>query len=250
MRVIQCVQGSPEWLLMRSGIPTASEFDKIVTPTGKLSKSSRDYKALLIAERVMQAPITRHISTWMDRGTQFEAEAVQFYEFQKETFTERIGFVTNDAGTIGASPDRWAGDDGQVEIKVPAPNTHMGYYLADKKIDHVREAIQRQLYVNEGLGRAGDYDQALDKELDEAVSCSLAREYKVQTAGQLWITERKWTDLLSYSPDGLPPVFVHLERDEAFIDILAQAVSEFSRDLEETAARLVADGVIVQEIAA
>lgn len=210
MRVIQCVQGSPEWLLMRSGIPTASEFDKIVTPTGKLSKSSRDYKALLIAERVMQAPITRHISTWMDRGTQFEAEAVQFYEFQKDVATERIGFVTNDAGTIGASPDRWAGDDGQVEIKVPAPNTHMGYYL----------------------------DGGLDK------------EYRVQAMGQLWITERKWTDLLSYSPDGLPPVFVHLERDEAFIDILAQAVSEFSRDLEETAARLVADGVIVQGVSA
>jgi hypothetical protein len=30
-------QGSPEWLEARLGIPTASEFDKIITPTGKPS---------------------------------------------------------------------------------------------------------------------------------------------------------------------------------------------------------------------
>jgi len=32
-------QNTPEWLTLRLGIPTASMFDKIVTPAGKFSKS-------------------------------------------------------------------------------------------------------------------------------------------------------------------------------------------------------------------
>lgn len=221
MRVHDVKQNTPEWEFLRAGIPTASAFDKIITPTGKLSKSARDYKAWLLAERVMRKPIETVKSHWMDRGTEFEAEAVSFYEMLRDCSTERIGFVTNDEGTIGASPDRWSGDEGQVEIKVPAPHTHMAYYIAQESL------------------------QNLEK-LKESIATCLATEYKVQTMGQLWITERKWADLLSYSPEGLPPVYVHLKRDEEFISILAQSVTEFSRDLEESAADLVQRGVITK----
>lgn len=210
--------------MLRAGIPTASAFDKIVTPTGKLSKSSRDYKAWLLAERVLRAPISGPKSYFMDRGTEFEAEAVDFYEGIKEVKTKRIGFVTNDAMTVGASPDRWSGEDGQVEIKVPAAWTHMGYFVAQESLSRI--------------------DILTEAQFKEALAGSIAMEYKVQTHGQLWVTERKWADLLSYSPEGLPPVFVHLKRDEEFIAILAQSVSEFSRDLEESAADLVKKGII------
>ena len=46
-------QYSPEWWNVRRGIPTASEFDRILTPaTGKPSKSADGYACQLIGERL------------------------------------------------------------------------------------------------------------------------------------------------------------------------------------------------------
>lgn len=233
-------QNSTEWEMLRAGIPTASAFDKIVTPTGKLSKSARDYRAWLLAERVMRAPIATPKSHFMDRGTEFEAEAVDFYSLVSGKDTTRIGFVTTDDGLIGASPDRWSGADGQVEIKVPAPHTHMAYFMAQCAIDRVSAVLDKCPEDEAALKKLQD-------EYEEAAKNTLAREYRVQTMGQLWVTERDWADLLSYSPEGLPPVLVHLKRDTAFIETLARSVTEFSRSLEEAAAELVKSGVISKD---
>lgn len=247
MRVHNCEQNTPEWELLRAGIPTASAFDRIITPTGKLSKQSRDYKAWLLAERVLHAPIATKKTAGMIRGTEFERQAVEFYEALKECRTERIGFVTNDAGTIGASPDCWCGDDGQWEIKVPEVQTHMGYLIAQNALERCEaeiEALRDSKLPAKLKPVETGYLTDLQARYDEAFKQCIAQEYKVQTMGQLWVTERRWSELLAYSPEGLPPVFQHLERDEGFIAILAQSVSEFSRDLEESAAELKRQGVI------
>ena len=47
MKEIQVEQGSNEWIAARLGLPTASNFDKIITPGGKLSTSSRKYGCFL-----------------------------------------------------------------------------------------------------------------------------------------------------------------------------------------------------------
>lgn len=206
-----CQQGTQKWLQLRSGIPTASEFDKIITPGGKASTSFDSYLHGLIAERIMKHPRLQAVSTWMDRGTAMEAEAVEFYEFQRECSTEKIGFVTNDEQTIGASPDRLCSDDGLLEIKCPAEHTHVGYLLA---------------------GSGASVDKA----------------YKVQVQGQLWITERRWVDVLSYHPE-MPPALFRVERDEAFIGEMAKRVMEFSRVLENMSLDLRERGVITDVIA-
>jgi hypothetical protein len=54
----------------------------------------------------------------------------------------------------------------------------------------------------------------------------------VQAAGQLWITDRKWVDVCSYHPE-MPPCIIRVERDEDFIDVVADAVEAFSRELEK-----------------
>lgn len=161
MKTYDCVQGTSEWLELRAGIPTASQFDMLLTPTGKPSASAVRYMHMLLAERMMGRPMTEHMSFWMERGSEMEAEAVSFYQFQRDVETEVVGFVTNDAGTIGASPDRLVGEDGLLEIKCPAPHTHIGYLLW--------------------------------KTVDKA--------YYPQVQGQLWITERSWLDILSYHPE-------------------------------------------------
>lgn len=154
-------QGSAAWLELRAGIPTASNFHKILTPTGKPSTSAEGYLHSLLAERMLGRPLVEHVTMWMDRGRELEAEAVDFYSFTRDQDTERVGFITNDAGTIGASPDRLVGDAGLLEIKVPKESTHVGYLLKGR----------------------------------------VEQEYMPQIQGQLWIAERQWIDLLAFHPE-------------------------------------------------
>ncbi len=161
MIVHDVIQGTTEWLMLRCGIPTASQFDRIVTPKGKQSAQAEKYMHALLAERMMGHPVTQFVSTWMDRGSLSESEAVDYYEGVRELDTVKVGFVTNDARTIGASPDRFVGDDGILEIKVPAEHTHVGYLLTR----------------------------------------SVDAEYFPQVQGQLWVCERAWVDIISYHPE-------------------------------------------------
>lgn len=190
-------QGSTEWLAVRAGIPTASAFDRIVTPKGKPSTQAEKYMHQLLAERMMGHPVLQVQTHWMGRGQALEGEAVLYYEGVRELDTTVIGLVTNDEGTIGASPDRFVGEDGLLEIKCPAEHTHVGYLLTR----------------------------------------SVDAEYLPQVMGQLWITGRKWLDIVSYHPE-MPIAIVRVERDEAFIATLTNAVGAFSRELENKALEL------------
>ena len=207
MKLYSCQQGSSEWLNLRAGIPTASAFDNILTPGGEPSKSAERYLYTLLAERLMGHPITKHVSMWMRRGSEAETDAVQFYEFQRDVETVPVGFMSNDGGTIGASPDRLVGDDGLLEIKCPSEYIHVGYLMQE----------------------GSHYDA-----------------YRVQCQGQLWVSERQWVDVVSYHPE-MPMALVRIERDEQFIDSLAAAVTAFSHALEEQFAILVERGWVKEQ---
>jgi hypothetical protein len=71
---------------------------------------------------------------------------------------------------------------------------------------------------------------------DEGIS------YKCQRQGQLWLTEREWSDGLSYCP-GLPNALVRTYRDEAFIKALAAAVDQFNGMLDEMKLKLQTKGL-------
>ena len=38
MKIIDCEQGSVEWMQARAAIPTASEFDALISPLGEIRK--------------------------------------------------------------------------------------------------------------------------------------------------------------------------------------------------------------------
>lgn len=144
-------QGSPEWFKLRMGIPTASNFHLIITPkTGKPSSSAKGYAYKLIAERLLKIPTeTIEGQQWMDRGKELEPEAVRQYEFVNDVETRPVGFITTDDGMIGASPDRLIkGKPAALEIKCPAPHTHIGYLLEGPGDDY-RPQVQGQLLVGE-----------------------------------------------------------------------------------------------------
>ena len=202
------VQGTEEWKRLRLGIPTASQFHRIVTPKGQPSKSQEAYRHELLAERLLGEEIEGFESKWMTRGKDTELEAIQFYEMQRGVDVERIGFILNDAGTVGASPDGLVGEPGLAEIKIPKPGIHIGYLFQDG---------------------------------------SAYAEHRIQAQGQLWIAEREWNDLVSYCP-GLPPAIHRVYRDDVFIQALAVEVFAFSEKLEAMFADAVARGWVRERL--
>ena len=153
MKIIACKQGSPEWLRARLGVPTASCFDRILSPA-KLAPSASQgrYRARLLAEWYLGQPLDEAESGFMQRGSQLEGEAVRYFEFTTGRDAAEVGFCLTDSGDAGASPDRLIGDDGLLEIKCPSAETHMGYLLNGFG-DYVLQ-VQGQLWVT---GRAFAY---------------------------------------------------------------------------------------------
>jgi hypothetical protein len=62
-------QYSEEYDRLKIGIPTSSNFHKIITPQGKPSRQWRDYACVLIAERILQQRIEFYNSPAMARVT-------------------------------------------------------------------------------------------------------------------------------------------------------------------------------------
>lgn len=186
--VMDIEQRSAEWIKCRIGIPTASCFDKIITPaTGKPSASAVAYRRELLAEWLMGEPVSIKESGWMQRGTEMEPEARAFYEFEADAEVTETGFVyLDERRLIGCSPDGLVGDDGLVEIKCPSPGVHVSY-LIDAK---------------------------------------LPTAYIPQVQGCLWVTGRQWCDFISYHPE-IEPLIVRARRDEPYIAKMAVLVEAF-----------------------
>lgn len=129
MIVHSVVQGSDAWLALRRGMPTASEFGRILTPGGKLSEGSVGYMCELLASRMLGQDVNADASQFMQRGSAMEQEAVNWFELQRGVDTERVGFVTLDNGLVGCSPDRFVGEDEGLEVKVPSAAVHVLHML-------------------------------------------------------------------------------------------------------------------------
>src|SRR5262244_2729381 len=110
---------------LKLGIPTSSNFHKIITPQGKPSKQWREYACVLIAERILQRKIEFYNSPAMERGLIVEADAADWYEFDQDVTAQEVVFITGDVDAVGWRPVRLVGDDGLLEIKVPLPHSQV-----------------------------------------------------------------------------------------------------------------------------
>jgi hypothetical protein len=150
MKFYRVEQGSGDWFKLRMGKPTSSMFHKIVTPGGKLSEQRKGYMYKLIAERLLLESMDQSINVeWVERGRELEPAAVQNFQFQNDVELEPGGFVTDDLGRAGCSPDRLVkGVNEAVEIKCPAAFTQIGYLLDGLGTDH-KPQVQGQLAVGQ-----------------------------------------------------------------------------------------------------
>lgn len=185
-------QGSPEWFAIRCGIPTASNYDKIITGTGKPSTSAQGYMNQLLADWLAGGPTDAMAGNyWMERGSELEEEARKAYSIISGREVEQVGFITDDSGLFGCSPDGLVNADGGLEIKCPKASTLVSFYYL--------------------------------------LRCP--PDYYPQIQGCMWITGRVWWDFFAFHP-ALRPYLVRVERDEEYIGKLSEGVIGFVEKLK------------------
>ena len=144
-------QYSPEWWQARLGIPTASSIDKLLTATGKASTQATAYMHALIAERLSGRSDESVSTVWTERGKETEDEARQMLALVLDQEITEVGFITDDDGTVGCSPDGLILDGADiaagVEIKCPKGSTHVEYLLGGKVPTKYVAQVQASLYV-------------------------------------------------------------------------------------------------------
>lgn len=157
---VTCEQGTPEWMEVRRGVLTASDFGSIITPTGKVSAQSKGLVCRLVAEWMGECEDS-YTTAAMERGHMLEPKAAEWYAFFQDVDLREVGHVyLDDDRLIGCSPDRLVGDDGGLELKCPLPK----------------------------------------KQIETLLSGKVPPEHKPQIQGNLWITGRKWWDFVSFCP--------------------------------------------------
>lgn len=186
---------SEEWFGKRRGIPTASQFGRIITPAGKPSSQAPLYEAELIAERIFNRPMGRDVSgiPAVQHGIETEPEAAGVLSTILGVELKSGGFMTDDTGRYGCSPDRLiiSGNRRElIEIKCPGIPRHICNLL---------------------FGPGDDY--------------------KAQVQGQLAISGFDAVNFFSYSAQ-CPPCHIRVERDPKFIAALEGILDGFCQRLE------------------
>lgn len=147
MEIIDVIQGSEEWFKCRAGIPTASQFSKIVTTSGEISRSMRDL-ALNLASQVIVTELEEMPTSYaMERGSELEFEAVEKYQTYTLNPVQTVGFMS--CGDYGYSPDGLIGEDGILEIKCPLQKNHAKYLSKKEVPSEYRAQVQGGLYVSD-----------------------------------------------------------------------------------------------------
>jgi hypothetical protein len=204
MQIHEVKQHSEAWFKLRSAMPTASEFHRLVTPKWKIRTGDgpQTYLCEKLAESYtgMPLPQTGGFGA-LEQGTILEEEAVPWYELEHGP-VKRVGFITTDDQRIGCSPDGLLLDEnevlaGGIEIKCPQAQTHVSYLL-------------------EG---------------------TLPDDYAAQVHGSMLVTGADCWKFLSYRR-GFPPLLLTIKRDEEIQKVLREALSAFLKRFDVELARL------------
>lgn len=195
-------QGSERWLQARCGLLTASEFDRILTPTLKIAANAKERAHLweLAAQRITRYVEPHYLSDAMLRGQGDEILARALYS-EKFAPVQQCGFVTNNTWgfTLGCSPDGLVGDEGMIEAKSRGQRFQ------------IQTIVE---YFEDG---------------------TTPDDFTLQTQGELLVAKRKWIDLVSYS-GGLPMIPMRIEVIQNVHDAILEAAAKFESRINEVVA--------------
>ena len=191
MQISDLEQGTPEWLASRIGKITGSGMSKLITSTGKKSTSAESYINQLIAERITGEQTPMYVNAHMERGTELEDEAREYYRFIYDADIQEVGLCTHDEfPDVGISPDGLIWDDKTgkfygIEIKCPAAKTQV-------------EVLRRN---------------------------RLPSQYVAQVQACIWVSGADYWDFMSWHPQ-MKPFLIRVMRDDDFIGEMAALCAE------------------------
>lgn len=190
-------QQSTEWYQARLGRVTASKISDVMAKTKTgYSATRKNYMTQLLLERLTGQKEESYTNTAMQHGIETEDEARKSYEIETFNVVEECGFYETPGLMSGASPDGLIGEEGLIEIKCPNTSTHI--------------------------------ETILNKEID--------RKYFLQMQWQMFCTNRKWCDFVSYDnrvPGNLRLFIKRVERDEDLLMEIFEEVKKFLAELDE-----------------
>lgn len=206
-------QGSEDWHAVRRGIPTASKFS-VIMASGQDGEDSATRTKLLytMAGEILtgETAETFHNEA-MQRGIDQEPEARAYYGRSTFATMSRVAFIKrtihNLVGkpiVVGCSPDALVDSDGGLEVKIT-------------RADLLIPILKR--------GAAG-----------------LPSRHRSQCQGNMWVSGRKWWDLLIWCR-GMPTAAkFRLFRDDIAIQKIQNAVETFVYDLDNLVTEIRAMG--------
>lgn len=197
-------QGTPEWLELRRGRITGSRFKDARDRTAKGLPSAKCslYAMDVARERCGGRAGEKFQNAAMRFGSEQEPLAREAYEKATGNLVFEVGFITDESGYFGLSPDGLIDDDGVLEIKTMVSS------------DTLFRAVVE-----------GDIS-----------------EYRDQINGYLWMLGRQWVDLVLWAPDladlGLAMKVIRIERDEEAIAALEADLIAFMTMVRDNEQRL------------
>lgn len=190
-------QNTDEWLELRKGKATSSNFSKIMAHDGKAFGDPAKKYAEKIALEIVTDRIDEtenYSNKYMERGNSLEPYAIR--EYEKETFKQVLkgGFYYKK--NIGDSPDGRILNNGSLECKSVIASTQW------KRL------------------KEGGIDPA----------------YKWQIHGHIWIGDKEWCDFVSYCPE-MPKdkqCYIHrVFRDEEIITKMSKRINLFFEEVDK-----------------
>ena len=137
-------QNSPEWFELRKGKFTASTFKDLFMK--ETTQGFQDALYKVAYERLTNESPESFSNEWMQRGSELEPEAREWYELETYNKVHNGGFFEY-SDWIGASPDGLIGDDGLIEIKCPKYSTMIGYLIYNGLPKAYEWQVHGQLWV-------------------------------------------------------------------------------------------------------
>lgn len=190
-------QGTDEWKQERCARLTASRFFDVLSllKSGAPSEARSKYMREIVFEILSGVPKQSAQAVAMKWGTEIEIYAREAYELQTGNIVQTASFVRHpELDFVGCSPDGLVDSDGGIEIKCP--------HDEGKHIQTLLEGIPK--------------------------------EHIPQIQGNLFVTNRKWWDFISYDPRQGAEYRLYVqrvERDEQFISKLKMELEKFWKEV-------------------
>lgn len=195
----QVEQGSEAWHRMRLGKFTGSKFADVLARNKKTGEPLKAYHDLIwqvVVERMTGEPTESADSYSLRWGRDVEEFARSEYELATGNTVEQVDFIQHPVFEFaGCSPDGLVGSDSGIEIKCPKVSAvHLERFISGVPI-----------------------------------------EYIPQIQGCMWVTGRSTWDFVSYDPrmpESHRLLVIPVQRDQAYIDKLQQAVIDAEKSVE------------------